>query len=290
MFERFSAGFRAARECWEVLKQDKKLVLFPLFSGLACLVVLASFALPLALIRPDGLMVIFQDNPRAGAAKMPLWSWALLFLFYFCNYFVIYFFNAALIHCALFRFRGMEVTIGDGLRAAFRCLPQILAWALVSATVGVLLKAIESANEKGGQLISWLLGTSWTILTYFVVPVLIVEKVGPFQAIRRSISILRETWGEALGGRVGIGWFLLPFWLLGILVLVVGGFLCFAAPAGLALGIPLILVALVYLAVLGLVSSALETILLSGLYLFATRGEVPEQMDREVLEHAFTAK
>jgi ABC-type multidrug transport system fused ATPase/permease subunit len=287
MFERFYAGFSAARDCWEILRQDKKLLILPFLSGVACLVVLASFALPLAVFRPQELQALLNDDVPAGVDKVRPWVWLLLFAFYFCNYFVIYFFNAALIHCALFRFRGMEATVQDGLQAAARRLPELLGWALVSATVGVILKRIESANERVGQIVSALLGTTWTIVTYFVVPVLVVERVGPFQAIKRSAAILRDTWGEALGGRVGISWFLLPFWLLGIGLMVLGFFLMASVPV---VGIAMMALTGIYMIVLGLVGAALETILLSGLYLYATQGEVPDEMDRATLQRAFEAR
>src|SRR5262249_58757603 len=138
---------------------------------------------------------------------LPPCLYAVGFAYYFCTSFVIVFFNAALIGCALLKFAGQPATLGDGLRAAGSRLPQIAAWALVSATVGVILKAIENANQKAGEIISAVLGTAWSILTFFVVPVLVVEKVGPFQAVARSVSILRKAWGEALFGGIGLGLF-----------------------------------------------------------------------------------
>jgi len=287
MFDRISSGFRAAGDCWGILRQDKKLLLFPLVSGICCIIVLLSFVVPMVVVRPQAIVAVFnQQNPRAGAANLPWWFYALVFAFYFCNYFVIYFFNAALVHCALLHFKGVPVTVGDGLQAATRSLPHILAWSLVSATVGLILKAIESHRE-GGRFISGLLGTAWSIVTYFVVPVLIVEKVDPFTAIKRSTQILRNTWGEALGGRIGIGWALLPFWLIAIVLAVGGAFLCATV---LPLGLALIALAVVCMITIGLVSSALGTILQSGLYLFATEGQVPNGMDRDVLQHGFSAK
>ena len=95
--------------------------------------------------------------------------------------------------------------LADGLGAANSRLPQIFAWSLVSATVGVLLKLLENVHEKLGEIISMVLGTAWTIMTFFVVPVLVVEKVGPFEAISRSTAILRKAWGEALVSHWGIG-------------------------------------------------------------------------------------
>src|SRR5262249_34891755 len=119
--------------------------------------------------------------------------------------FVVIFCNAALVHCALMNFNGEQATVGDGFRAASARLPQILAWAAVSATVGLLLKAVENANEKVGRFISSILGAVWTIMTVFVVPVLVVEKLGPFAAIQRSIALLKKSWGEGLAGRIGLG-------------------------------------------------------------------------------------
>src|SRR5206468_4089381 len=137
--------------------------------------VLASFAVPLVVLYANGTI-----DPDRNNGQVPVWVWPVTFAYYFCSYFVIIFCNSALVSCALMRFNGQETSIGAGFQAAFARLPQILAWSLVSATVGVLLKVIESAHEKVGEFISAILGTAWTVLTYFVVPVLVVEKLGPF--------------------------------------------------------------------------------------------------------------
>src|SRR5262249_4768139 len=153
---------------WQVLLMDKKLILFPIMSGICCLIVLLSFLTPFLIAPPDWIV--------KGQGVPPVWFYLVAFLFYFVNYFVIVFFNAALVSCAFIRFPGGTPTIGDGMRAAVSRLPQILAWALVSATVGMLLKAVENVHEKAGEIISAILGTVWTVITYFVVPVLVVEK------------------------------------------------------------------------------------------------------------------
>lgn len=285
MFDRISAGFRSASSCLDVLKADKRLVVFPLLSGLCALLVLASFAVPLAVLKPN-LVQALDNGARINLPNSPI-VYAVAFLFYFCNYFVIYFFNAALVHCALMHFRGLEAGPAEGLTAAGRCLPHLLAWSLVSATVGMLLKMVENANEKVGGIVSALLGAGWTVLTYFVVPVLVVEKVGPLDAVKRSGKILSRTWGEAIGGHAGIGWALLPFWLLGLLAVVGGVFAMTKAPV---LGATLLVLAVVYFIVLGLVDATLKGILLAALYLYAKHGEVPAEFDRSALESSFTAK
>src|SRR6185295_20379099 len=88
-------------------------------------------------------------------------------------------------------------------------LPQILAWTFVAATVGLLLNALENflRDRLGflGSLLGGILETGWAVLTYFVVPVLVVDGVGPVQAVQRSSEVLKRTRGESLTGEGGLG-------------------------------------------------------------------------------------
>jgi hypothetical protein len=284
MFDRFSNSFALARSSWQVLRTDKQLVIFPIVSGLVCLLVLASFALPFFVV-PHQLGV--QIGPDGIELEPTPLLYLLAFAYYFCNYFVIVFCNSALISCALIRFNGGEPTVGDGFSAAMSRLPQIAAWALVSATVGMALKAIENANDKVGKFISGLLGTAWTVITYFVVPVLVVEKAGPFEAISRSLAILKKTWGEALVGNWGLGFILFLLMLPAIALGLAGAIACTTM---LVVGVALLLLAGIYLLLWLAVSSALHGIYLGALYQFAAHGAVPNGFERENLVGAFTQK
>jgi hypothetical protein len=284
MFERLSASFALAHSSWRVLRTDKKLIVFPLLSGVSCFLVLLTFALPF-LARPQWAQAVIDAVNANG--KLPAWVYPVLFAYYFCNYFVIIFFNAALVSCALIRFSGETPTLGDGLAAAGRRLPQILAWALVSATVGLLLKVIENAHEKAGAFISAILGTAWTVMTYFVVPVLVVEQAGPIAAIGRSLSILRHTWGEALVGRLGLGFFMFLLAIPGVLLLVAG---VAVATQILAVGIILVALGVLYLVLASAAGSALQGIFVGALYEYAARGQVPDGFDGHTMRQAFTAK
>jgi hypothetical protein len=277
MFEKISTSWELARSSWNVLMSNKSLILFPVLSGAVSLLVLLSFLAPVLLIEPFRDMFLNRDP----LALIPM------FLFYLVSYFVIIFFNSALVSCALVHFNGQEATVGDGLNAALNRVPQILAWAAVSATVGMLLKAVESANEKVGRFISALLGTAWTIMTFFVVPVLVVEKLGPFAAIGRSVEIMKKTWGESLFGNVGIGLFGMVLALPGMALFLMGGFLL---SVSMALGFTLIAVALVYFLVWGAIMAALKGVFLSALYQYAANHRIPDGFDRDTIEHAFRSK
>jgi hypothetical protein len=287
MFDRIARGWELAKASAGVLYSDKKLVLFPIVSGLGTLLVLISFVAPLLGLHWAGKIDL---DPANNNGQPPVWTYAWAFAFYFCTYFVIIFCNAALVSCAIMRFNGEEPTLGDGFAAAGRRLPQIFAWALVSATVGVILKAIESAHEKVGEIISAVLGTAWTVVTFFVVPVLVVEKAGPFEAISRSVAILKKAWGEALVGNFGLGLFKFLLVLPGILLLVGAGALLGAAKAPFALGIAVVVVGVLWLLLASAVGAALDTIFLSALYQYAAYDKVPAGFDRRTIEEAFTPK
>ena len=277
---RIRSGWTLAKLSLRVLMLDKELLVFPLLSGISCFLLLVSFFIGVWATGSTG-----ED----GAVRKEV-SWVVVLAFYFANYFVIVFFNSALVACAMIRFRGGNPTLGAGLRAARERLPQIAAWALLAASVGVILKMIENRVQFVGRIVTALLGAAWTIGSYFVVPVLVVDKVGPVDAFKRSISILKKAWGESIVGNLGLG---LITSLVTIGLLIVTGF----ATAFLALNIGSMAVALtgVMLMVLiivlaALVGSALNAIVLGALYLYATEDRVPEAFAGAQLQQAFVAK
>jgi hypothetical protein len=286
MFERISRSFELARASWNVLYTDKKLVLFPVFSGIAIVLVTLSFVAPIIGLTMAGKIDL---DPANNNGRVPIWTYAVAFAFYFCTYFVIIFCNSALVSCALMRFNGQEPTIGDGFKAAASRMPQILAWSLVSASVGMILKAVENAHEKVGEIVSAVLGTAWSVITFFVVPVLVVEKLGPFQAVSRSIAILKKTWGEALVGNMGLGLFKFLLLVPGFLI-VVGGAFVLASFNSVAGGLAIVALGIVWILGASAVGAALDTIFLTALYQYAAFDQVPQGFDRTTFEGAFTPK
>jgi uncharacterized membrane protein (DUF485 family) len=280
VFDKIANGWELAKASGRVLRLDKELLVFPFLSGISCLLVLASFGLPLFF---TGAFTI--DHNNAGQVTQNPLAYVLLFAFYFCNYFVIVFFNSALIACAIIRFNGGEPSLGDGMQAAVARMPQILGWSLVSATVGFLLKMVESRSEKVGAFVADLLGLAWSIATFFVIPVIVVEKVGPIDAIRRSGSILRRAWGESFVGNQSIGLFVFLFSLVACVPAVLG--IMSHVPALMIAGIAITAVALIIIAA---ISAALHSILLAAIYVFAADGRVPDAFDRSVLQAAFAPR
>ena len=181
-----------------------------------------------------------------------------------------------------------------GLATAAGRLPQILAWTFVAATIGLILNALQSflKDKLGfiGALLGGLAETAWAVVTYFVVPVVVVDGVGPIEAVKRSSAILRRTWGEAIGGEGGLG--LISFLFILPVVLLVGllgtaGVGVWASPP---VAIALIAIIAVYLLALVIVFTALGTIFRTGTYVYATTGQAPSNMEPALLQAAFRKK
>ena len=152
----------------------------------------------------------------------------------------------------------------------------------------MLLKVIENAHEKVGYYVSLVLGTAWSIMTYFVVPVLVVEKTGPMQAVSRSVSLLKQTWGEAAVGKLGLG-FVLFLLAIPVFLLFAGG-IYVAAHGSVPLGVGLIIAGVIAGMLHMAVSAALNTILLTAVYQYASTERVPDGFDRNILAGAFAPK
>lgn len=290
----FSRSWRLVKASLSVIRADKELLLFPLISGTALFVVGLLFLLPLlAAGVGDAVM-----RERGLTQSQGILTAVLTFLMYLVNYTIIIYFNTGLVGAAMIRLRGGDPTFQDGIQVANSRMPQILGWAAVAASVGFILNALSnSARESnnlatriGGSLVTGLLGLAWSVLTFLVVPVLVVEGLGPIEAVKRSGALLRKTWGEQIVGNFGIG---MVFGLLMLAALVVVGLpliLIGASANSPVLLIAGIVAAIVVMAVIGMISSAVNSIYAAALYRYAAEGEVPSFFDADMVREAFKPK
>jgi hypothetical protein len=275
MFEKFSRSWDLVKASASVLRSDKELMLFPAISGIATLVVLATFLLPMFALR------IFADGIGVGGVVFG-------FLFYFVQYSVMIFFNCALVGAAMIRLEGGDPTLADGFNAAKAKIPAILGYAAIAATVGVLLQGLKQKDNFLVRLMGSALGAAWTLATFLVVPVLVSRNVGPIDALKESVSLLKRTWGENAVGQVGIG---AAFGMITFAVVLVGAALTLlAAQASFALAI--VVGALFLLAVLlvGIYQAALSGIYSAALYRYAVSQETPAAFRDAGLAQAFLPK
>jgi hypothetical protein len=285
----FSRSWSLLKESWAVLKENKTLAVFPILSGIACVLVLATFVGSFFAI--PGLSDILDKNQQQQDQTARIVMGVLVFCYYVVNYFVIVFFNTALVSCAIMHFHGQKPTFGDGLRAAMARLPQILGWAVLAATVGMILRAIEERSEFVGKLVADLLGLAWTAITYLVVPVLAVEKLGPIAATKRSAQLLKECWGEGLIGNFRLGLIGFLCYIPGLLLLVAGFVLGMAGgQPNLPVLFTLAGIGILYLVTVAIILSTLKQIYVAGLYMYAAEQQIPQEFSPDLLQGAFRQK
>lgn len=281
MFERFTRSWSLVKASADVLRQDKELLVFPLISTIASLVVVASFVLPAI---GSGA---FAQLERGG--EPPVWLYGWMFAFYLVQYFVIFFFNAALVGAALIRLRGGDPTVADGFRIAASRIDKILGYAVIAATVGMILRLIEERVGTVGKWIVAAIGAAWTVATFLAVPVLVSQNVGPIDAVKRSVGLLKMSWGENVIGNAGVG---LVFFLFYVAVVAVGiGLVGVAANAKSgALAVVAMVGTVVAILVLALVQAALQGVYAAALYRYAEEGEAGGAFDGATLQGAFRPK
>jgi hypothetical protein len=276
--EKLERSWQIMRASWDVLKQDREILVFPILSGRALILIMASFAVPIfALGNFDTIERIARHNGAVGNLIVAV-------AFYFINYFVIVFFNTAIVACATIRMRGSNPTVGDGLNAAGSRLFEIAGWALVSASVGMLLRVIEERSNFMGRIVAGLLGMAWGITSYLVIPILVNEKKGPMEAFQESARLLKKTWGEELIGSFSFG---LMFF---VLALPAFGVLMAGVIAGKAIAAILFILVILYIVMLSVVQAALQGIFQAALYQYAKKGEPPRGFDQGILDEAITPR
>jgi hypothetical protein len=260
---RISSSWQLVKASWAVLLADKELLVFPIISFFASAIVLATFFVPM-------LLAGAFDAIFAGGAQVL--GFLVGFLFYVMLYFVTFFFNSALVGAAMIRLEGGDPTVGDGLRIAFDHIGSIFGYAVIAATVGMILRAISERSGALGRIVVGLIGFVWNVATFLVVPVLVMEKVGPIDGVKRSAELLKKTWGEQIVGNFSIG---LIFGLLIFGVILGGGLLvALAAVTGQIWLILTLLVIVVFaMIILGLISASLNGIFTAAVYQYATTGE-----------------
>jgi hypothetical protein len=278
---KFARSWALAKASLSVLRSDKELLVFPLLSVLAVVLVAATFLLPLF-----GFGMLEQADRGDG---LPPGFYILGFAFYLVQYFVVFFFTTALVGAAMQRLDGGDPTVGSGLRIAAGKWVSILGYAAIAATVGMILRGIEQRAGIVGKLVAGFVGVAWTLATFLTVPVLVAQDVGPVEAVKQSATLLKRTWGESLIGNGGIG---LIGGLAMVAVMIVGGVLAvFLIQAGLGgLGIAVGALALLAFAGIALVQAALGGIYSAALYRYATAGDAPAGFDGVLLRDAFQRK
>jgi len=260
---------------WKILKADKRLLAIPFISGACCLILLATFVVPL---HKTGSLT---SSPDGFIFSQSFSFYAVLFAFYLCNYFVILFFNSIIVACAANLIRGNDPSISNGFRMAVAHLPSIFGWALISATVMLMLRIIEGTSRSGRRFIASILGTLWSVITYLVVPIMVIEGKGPGEAMDESKKLVEKTWGKMVMGDFSFGWIFFLFMVPALPVIMMIGDPGNGPNFKFLLG-----GAVIYLIAIATIQSALQALFHMVMYFYACDGKVPFNFPRYLVENS----
>jgi hypothetical protein len=281
-FERIGRGWKMTKLGMAVVRADPELLVYTLLSAVFSIV--ASIAVIFGTI---GIEILFgSGSPTAeedAAANL-----AIVFVGYLVISVITVFWNAAIIASAYERLTaGTNPSFSFGISQATKCLPQILVWGVISGTVGLLLKILESVSRGQDSplplrivagLAALILGVAWWMATFFVVPILVLEKAGVVDSMKQSPNMFKETWGEEVGSHIGTGLLqmivilfliviFLPLWYLG------------EATAVLA-----VVLLLVGIGISVLFFTTVESVNRASLFYYAKTGQIPPMAEKIGIE------
>lgn len=268
---------------------DKELLIYPILSALVTIIGILVVAGLYLGISGDSIDDVANKVDSSDGGGWTVTDFVVIFFMYFITALVTTFFNAALIGAALIRLRGGNPSFSDGFDLAKSQIGPIIGYSAIAATVGVIIQVLRSRSSAAADIGAGVLGVAWGVMTFLVVPVLVAEKVGPGDALKRSAGLLKKTWGEQIVGNAALG-------LIGFLVAIpvaIGGGLLIAGASGtdsdIALGAAVVLL-VILLAIIGVVFSALNSIYKAALYEYAAADVIAPQFGQSTLETAFKAK
>lgn len=272
----FRGGLALARVSWRTLRSHRALVGFPILGA----------ALALVIVAPPALAAAYLVD-RGDTVPGALLGAVAIYLICFVTAFV----GVGLAAAADAALRGEPASLGQGLGVARHRLRAIAGWALITALLSIVLRALESRSELAA-IAAALIGGAWTVISLLVLPAIAIEDIGPIEAMKRSTVMFKGHWGGRVTGMAAIGGGVFLLVMLPALALVVIGVMVLsdAGSAGIGGGAALLALGAVLFATGAVLSNALRQIFAVALYRFTTTGEALGGFEAAQLENAVRVK
>ena len=256
IFTRIKTGLALTKDSLLLIRHNPKLMAFPLVGGATGLAFLGLF-----LGITFGVFGLETEGPQL----------VLLFFTYTGLTFISSLFAAGLVHETREAFAGREPSFRAGMAAAWERKGPIFVWSVIAATVSVIINYLEQSDSIVGRIFAVIFSVAWTVMTFFIIPVIVFEQPSTTEMFKQSGRTFKETWGETFISLIGVQ-------LVPLLVVI---------PAVL-LGIALVLSQLVLAGILVILAGALLGFLLAqtlqgvvktALYFYAKDGTKPSEFD-----------
>ena len=281
---RLKASWLLFKEAWRFLKADTEMLWIPLITAVLNLLLFGTLIAGFGLLIMGGDITLSQEGEPSSTIEL-----VFLFLCYVIGAFTFALSQAAITNTVYTRVHNGDATLLDSLRAAFSHWFSLLLWSIITSTVGLVLRVIAERSRLGIIIVAAVLGVAWSVLTYFVVPAMVIDKKSAFASIGTSARVFKMTWGETIVSNIGLGLALLVIHLGAIFSVLSLSFLCFAVGLEL-LVIPILIIYALFIVIMVLIQASLEGVLKTLLYVYAAEGVIPPNFDRELLEKMLARK
>jgi len=272
---RLRASWLLFKESWRFFRSDSEMIWIPLVFCAMNLVLLA-FIFGVSVL-------VWLSLGMAGESEVPGYVWYIgMFTVYAAAAFSVALSQAAVVHTVATRARGGDATLSESLRAAFSFSGTLFVWALITSTVGIILHYLAERSQLLGKIVAWVLGTAWSVLTYFVVTAVVLEKQTAFPAIKRSGAVFRSTWGETFVSNISLGLVFMLAHAIAI-VLFIGAIVLGVLSGWTVSYIVAFVLLIIWFSVAAVVYEVLHAVLKTLLYMYATEQSLPANFDQELL-------
>ncbi|MBT4174168.1 hypothetical protein HOC80_03455 [archaeon] len=282
----FKNSWGITKITFNVMKEDTELIWYPILASIFSVLFILILLVPTLIV-----------SLLAGEAQVfGFFEYLAFFAIYFGLAFIGTFFNVCVVYTAKKRFAGGDAKFMESLKFAFSKIHLIALWSLLAASVGLLLRGLESMARKSKgigsiviHILRSVLSLAWAIITIFVVPAMVYDDLTPFKAIKKSISVLKKTWGESLVRHFGLGAIQGAITAAIIFPALIVGALMFLTGNIIGLGF-LFLFVVILVVLVGMVFTVANAIFNTALYEYASTGNIPAGYSKDIMTYAFIEK
>lgn len=214
-----------------------------------------------------------------------LW-YVFLALAYILVCFIINLYAAALSANILDIYSGKRDTYSTYMHRARSKMGPIFIFSVFQAAVGLFLEYVVERIRFIGWIVSWLLGTLWSLMTMFTLPIIMDSDKGVIQSVKESTSLFKKTWGENITAKASVN---TPIGLIQIALAVI--FWSAILPViflGRVEFLVLLIVLYLFLAIsIAMIGSFANSVINMALYYYATQAKIPPGFTAEMLNKVF---
>ena len=281
---RIRVGWQLFKQSFALLRGNRYLVRYLVMTGAWIVAITLVFMGLYLLLYLVGLR---HELSQGGTTTASWLGYLLAFLDYVAVYFFINLYAAGLTANVLDIFQGKKQPYHTYMRTAWSKAPALFVFSVIAATVGMILQYVVERIRWVGWLLSWILGTMWSLGTLFVVPIIMTsENPSGVRSIRESVRFFKQTWGENITAKVSVNAPLFFLNLALMMAFVAGIFIghAIAGNIGLLIVVILYVIAVLALAIIGSFANSLVNI---ALFYYAAYHEVPPAFSEDLLNHVF---